>query len=291
MFGWFLGMTTALKALVVGASVVVIGAAVAVPAVIASTAQLPSTAAPTGAGSQPALSTTPTPSDTPSPTASALATNAPQAAPAKVAPQPPGDFAVTSAALNWAEFAWSAPRSGGSAPITGYLFMQSTDGGNSWKSLGSTSQTTYRLENLPANTSRVYAVEATSSDGYSFISNQQTVTTGSYVPGAPTGFILGGRGSNASDWGAQFDVTAPVSASPITGYEVGYSVNGGATWAYTAATPKPAGFTNPGAWWTGNVPWAGGIQQSMPDLIVCVRALNTFGAGPCSAAVHFEAGH
>jgi hypothetical protein len=108
------------------------------------------------------------------------------------------------------------------------------------------------------------------------------------LPNAPTGVSLGGRGcatglDGSGNCGTSVYFTAPSDSGsgPITGYQIGYSTNGGATWGYVSAIYSPS---------AGQPDWDSGptLPADPTNLLVCVRAVTSFGAGASSSSVRFQ---
>lgn len=93
------------------------------------------------------------------------------------------------------------------------------------------------------------------------------------VPAAPTNFVLAGGGCDGVGCGREFSFTPPASdgGSSITGYQAGYSFDGGTTWQFVDALNEGNGS------YIATLTGAPGIPT-----VGCVRAVNAIGAGPCS---------
>lgn len=141
----------------------------------------------------------------------------------------PGDARVT--------LTWSAPGDDGGRPVAGYAVEGSTDGGASWGPVGSpavtgTSAVVSGLTNGTGYLFRVAAVTALGTGAWAPTSSTTPRTT---AP-APAG-LTGTRGD------AQVLLSWPAPSgdggSPVTGYAVEVSADGGGTWS--PATSVPAG--------------------------------------------------
>lgn len=105
---------------------------------------------------------------------------------------------------------------------------------------------------------------------------------------APTGISLGGRGcatglDGSGNCGTSVYFTAPsdTGSGPITGYQIGYSTNGGATWGYVNAVYNPT---------PGQPDWDSGptLPADPANLLISVRAVTAYGAGASSTYVRFQ---
>ncbi|MBI1377354.1 MAG: hypothetical protein GC157_07725 [Frankiales bacterium] len=130
---------------------------------------------------------------------------------------------------------WSAPAPNGGSAVTGYAVERSTDGGLTWSSAvadtGSTalSATVTGLTNGTSYRFRVAAINAMGGGAWSAAS--AAVRPGANVtvpsaPSAPTG-VAGATGTRriTVTWVAPAD-----GGSPITGYALQYTTNGGTSW-------------------------------------------------------------
>jgi titin len=172
-----------------------------------------------------------------------------------------------------ASLSWTAPANTGGSAITGYLVQQSTDGGLTWTTAvantGSTG-TTATISGLTNGVNYEFRVAAITSAGAGAASSAAGVTPAT-VPTAPLSpAVVPGNGSAVVTW------TAPSSngGTPITGYQVEVSTDGGLTWttaiadtASTATTATVTGLTN------------GQLTQ------LRVHAINAAGTGPASTVV------
>jgi hypothetical protein len=172
---------------------------------------------------------------------------------------------------------WTAPASNGS-PIQSYVIEYSTDNGNTFTTVtfptAATADTVLNLINGTAYIFRVAAVNGVGEGPFSAWTAPVTPSGGAgagiTVPGAPTN-VTGtpGDGQVTVSW------TAPVSNgnSPITGYEVQFSCNGGQTWTGVLRTA------------TNGVPTTTTIT-GLTNGVACifrVAAINAAGIGPVSA--------
>ncbi len=148
-------------------------------------------------------------------------------------PQPPTNLSATSISSSQINLSWSAPSNNGGSPITGYQIERSTDSGSTWSVLvpntGSVS-TTYSDTGLVASTTYTYRVSTINSVGASSPSNTASATTGvqTFVPQPPTGLTASSVSSSTIN--LSWNSPGNDGGSPITGYQIERSTNGG-TWS------------------------------------------------------------
>ena len=167
---------------------------------------------------------------------------------------------------------WTAPGSDGGSPITGYKIEVSSDGGTSWSDHVANTNgpgTTYSHTGLAAGTTRHYRVSAINTNGAGAASNVDDATTGTSVPGAPTGLMATANGNTQID----LSWTAPASdgGSAITGYRIEISPNGNSSWTTHLANTSGTGTTY------AHTGLAAGTTRHYR-----VSAINTNGAGAAS---------
>ncbi|MGI0059644.1 MAG: fibronectin type III domain-containing protein, partial [Nitrosotalea sp.] len=126
---------------------------------------------------------------------------------------------------------WNAPLYDGGSPITGYMIERSTDNGTTWSTIvsdtGSTG-TTYSDTGLVHSTTYTYRVSAINAIGTSTPSNTASATTFNVVPTPPTGLTATGKLLQINlSWTAPSDN----GGTPITGYVIERSTDGGSTWS------------------------------------------------------------
>jgi len=147
---------------------------------------------------------------------------------------------VTSSSI---DVSWAAPDNGGS-PILQYSVRFRVDGVGPWQYTsvsGNPAGTSLTVTGLPAGTSYVFQVTARNAIGWaaSFSASSAPVSTLSgSAPSVPTNVAgVAGNTTVALTW------SAPSSSggSPVTGYGVDYSSDGGSTW--TTAVAASAGVT------------------------------------------------
>lgn len=291
MFAWFMGASTAIKVALSAGAVVVLTSAIAIPVAVVNSDQISVQSAGTqGEGTNATPSGTATnkssKSGSPSPTPSSTKTASPIAAPveAPVAPSSPRNLVVSSADADWVALSWATPSNTGTNPITSYNLYSSTNGGGNWSYLGSTGQgqKNYTVSGLGSATGYIFAVEASSDAGSSNFSNIASHDTVVFTPSEPVDFRItcGNSGARSDSTGTYVGVmvgcitySAPTSSgiSPVTGYEGGYTLDGGATWTITALNSS---YPMMSAEFNVN----SGIDPQ--TAVFGIRAVNAYGAGP-----------
>lgn len=303
MWAWFMSASLTIKMSIIAGVVAVSGAAVAVPVAISNSSSVLTVSAPTGtAGTnkktptgQTSESTKPseTPSSgpsSPSPSSSPSTSRNQQNPNNSVTPQAPSaprSLAVSNASGASVNLAWTAPSNSGSQSISGYNVYFSSDGGGSWANAGNTSSRSFTVSGLGPNSNYVYVVEAYSSAGTGPLSNIAASSTGTFVPDAPTNFqgYQGAGGDNIvngvvvyqqTNW---FRFVAPGNqgASPISGYEIGYSLNDGASWTWISVEGSN-GQTGPRV----DISWPVDTPGNSNTIRWTVRAVNAYGSSPMS---------
>ena len=129
------------------------------------------------------------------------------------------------------DLSWTAPTYDGGSPVTGYQVEVSEDGGSPWEELEANTSLTaakYSHTGLTPDTTLYYRVSAINEEGTGPSSNVDDATTDATVPGAPTGLEAMAKGSSRID----LSWTAPTydGGSPVTGYQVEVSEDGGSQW-------------------------------------------------------------
>ena len=145
-------------------------------------------------------------------------------------PSAPRDLTAMAVSGSQIDLTWQAPDDEDML-ITGYQLQVSEDGGTSWSNLDRTSDgstLSYSHMGLSYGATYHYQVAAFSGAGLSAYSNVAFATTYE-LPGAPTSLVA------MVVSGSQIDLTwqAPSDdgGSPITGYQLQVSANGGTSWA------------------------------------------------------------
>ncbi len=149
----------------------------------------------------------------------------------------PGAPTDTSAVRGFerATVSWTAPEWTSGSPVTGYRIEQSTDGGDTWTTAvadtGST-DTTHTVTGLTSGSPVIFRVSAINANGTGDPGTASAAVTPYAAPGAPgTPTAEPGNGQADLEW------TAPDNdgSSPITGYRIEQSTDGGDTWTTAVA--------------------------------------------------------
>jgi hypothetical protein len=147
------------------------------------------------------------------------------------APTSPTGLTAVPVLSSQINLSWSAPSDDGGSPITGYKIERSVSGGPFSVLVANTGSdaTTYYDTGLAHSTLYSYRVSATNSVGTGATSNTASATTPNVVPSPPTGLTANAISSSQINlsWSAPSDD----GGSPITGYKIERSTNGGATWS------------------------------------------------------------
>ena len=154
-------------------------------------------------------------------------------------PGAPGRLVAEAVDSSRIDLSWSAPRDDGGDMIAGYQIQFSADQGLSWSVLevntGST-ETTYSDVDLAPGTTRYYRVLAINSVGPGTPSNVASATTDAVLPGAPLVLDATAIGTSRIDlsWNPpDFD-----GGSPMIGYRIEVSADGGTTWSVLRTIPS-----------------------------------------------------
>ena len=147
------------------------------------------------------------------------------------APGAPTGLSATASGATAINLSWSAPgRTGGSA-ITGYKIEVSANGTSNWTDQvadTNSTATTYAHTGLAAGDTRHYRVSAINTNGAGTASNVDSATTGTSVPGAPTGLTATASGATAIN--LSWSAPGSTGGSAITGYKIEVSANGTSNW-------------------------------------------------------------
>src|SRR5207245_287340 len=166
---------------------------------------------------------------------------------APVAPQPPTGLATPFVSSSQISISWAAPFNDGGSPITGYKIESSTDGGTTWNVIvpnTATRGTWYSNYNLLASTSYTYRVSAINSAGTCSTSSTASATTlAPIAPQPPTALtsLHDALPIFSISWAAPFND----GGSPITGYKIERSTDGGTNWNVIVANTG-----NTGTWYS-----------------------------------------
>lgn len=320
MIAWFLAAaataTTAVKVLVITVAVSLTSLAVVIPVAVingpiahpahpsgapassSSSVNPPfgsaTSATPSRSGTSPlgAPVASPSPLD-PSPVSPSLPPQAPTSmtpsptAPAVVAAAStaPLGLALIASAGDWADVAWSAPANTGTQPLEGYALFASRDGGTSWVLSGTvpSGQLTYQYGSLLSTTSYVFAAQAITTAGTSELSNRAAHETVVFAPGVVGSLVMADRGCSRESCGGQMTIKPPAYAGVGTMfYEVGYSVDAGATWVFVDGNPWPSPGSNEIQFTTGPI-----APDQQSGILIMVRASTEYGVGTPSTVINF----
>ena len=156
------------------------------------------------------------------------ASNVDSATTGTTVPGAPTGLTATASGATQINLSWTAPASDGGSAITGYKIEVSSNGGTSWTTLVAdtgNATTTYQHTGLTASSTRHYRVSAINTNGSGTASNVDSATTGTTVPGAPTG--LTATASGATQITLSWTAPGSTGGSAITGYNIEVSSNGG----------------------------------------------------------------
>ena len=143
------------------------------------------------------------------------------------APGAPTGLTATASGTTAINLSWSAPASTGGSAITGYNIEVSPNGTSGWTDQVANTgnaNTTYAHTGLTAGTTRHYRVSAINANGTGVPSNVDSATTGTTVPGAPTGLTATASGTTAIN--LSWSAPASTGGSAITGYKIEVSPDG-----------------------------------------------------------------
>ena len=163
---------------------------------------------------------------------------------ATTVPGAPTGLAATASGTTAIDLSWSAPASTGGSAITGYKIEVSPDGTSGWTDQvadTSSTATTYAHTGLTPGTTRHYRVSAINANGTGTPSNVDSATTGTTVPGAPTGLTATASGTTAID--LSWSAPASTGGSAITGYKIEVSPDGTSGWTDQVANTSSTATT------------------------------------------------
>ena len=179
---------------------------------------------------------------------------------------------ATASGTTAINLSWSAPASTGGSAITGYKIEVSPNGTSGWTDQvanTNSTATTYAHTGLAAGDTRHYRVSAINTNGAGTASNVDSATTGTSVPGAPTGLTATASGATQID--LSWSAPGSTGGSAITGYKIEVSANGTSGWTDQVAN------TNSTATTYAHTGLAAGDTRHYR-----VSAINTNGAGTAS---------
>ena len=192
---------------------------------------------------------------------------------APTAPQPPTNLSANTISSSTINLSWTAPSDNGGSAITGYMIERSTDAGSTWSTIvsntGSTG-TTYSNTGLSPRTAYTYRVSTINGIGTSMPSNIASATTSTqmFPPQPPTN--LSATAISSSQINLSWSAPGNNGGSPIVGYKIERSTNGGAWSTIVSNTGSTSTmFTNTGMLplmtYSYRVSAINGIGTSMPS--------------------------
>ena len=194
---------------------------------------------------------------------------------APLAPNTPSVTATTGSTTSLG-VSWTAPTNTGRPAITNYDLQYRVQGASSWTNgPRNVTNTSTSIPNLASGTSYEVQVRARNAEGavaWSASGTGRTNAPAGSVPGAPTD--LTAKASGNSQINLSWSAPASSGGSPITGYRIEVSTNGGSTWSDLVAN---TGNTNRNYSHTG---LAGSVTRITRHYRVA--AINSTGAGPFS---------
>ena len=166
--------------------------------------------------------------------------------PGTTVPGAPTGLVATASGNTRINLSWTAPAITGGSPITGYKIEVSPDGNSNWSDLEASTNspaTTYAHTGLAAATTRHYRVSAINTNGAGAASSVDDATTGTTVPGAPTG--LQATASGTTRINLSWTAPANTGGRPIIGYRIEESPNGNSSWTTLEANTNSTNSTYP----------------------------------------------
>ena len=160
------------------------------------------------------------------------------------APGAPTGLTATASGTTAINLSWSAPASTGGSAITGYKIEVSANGTSGWTDQvanTNSTATTYAHTGLVSGDTRHYRVSAINANGTGVPSNVDSATTGTTVPGAPTGLTATASGTTAIN--LSWSAPASTGGSAITGYKIEVSANGTSGWTDQVANTNSTATT------------------------------------------------
>ncbi len=203
-------------------------------------------------------------------------------------PAAPTELTAAADGQTTINLSWKAPTNRGGVPINGYQIEVSPNGTDTWTKVTPAhtgTGRTYSHTGLTAGTTRHYRVYARNSKGTSAAaSNVASATTAAVrAPGAPPDLQVFSAGFHdvRLTWGR------PPSDSPITGYKVEWSTDGGTNWetliGYDDLTRTRYQFLSsrltPGSVFHFRVLARSALGDSAPSDAVSVTAASASGSG------------
>src|SRR3989475_348623 len=162
---------------------------------------------------------------------------------APIAPQPPTGLATPYVSSSQISISWQAPLNDGGSPITGYKIESSTDGGTTWNIIVANTGlpgTWYSNYHLLGSTAYSYRVSTINGIGTGTPSTTVSATTSPpTAPHLPSG--LASPSVSSSQISISWFAPSNNGGSPITGYKIESSTDGGTNWNIVAANTGSTG--------------------------------------------------
>src|SRR2546422_871876 len=158
---------------------------------------------------------------------------------ALAAPGKPIGLAGSVVSPSQINLSWTAPASNGGPSIAGYMIERSTDGGTSWLTIVTNTGIAQYINHytdyfLSASTVYTYRVSAINGIGTGFPSGSASATTSTAtVPDPPR--YLSPTVPTPSQINLSWWLPVNTGGSPITGYKIERSADGGTTWSTIVA--------------------------------------------------------
>ncbi|HJU13103.1 MAG TPA: fibronectin type III domain-containing protein [Candidatus Nitrosotalea sp.] len=187
---------------------------------------------------------------------------------------------------NMVSLSWQVPSSNGGSPITNYKIYRSASSGTETLLAQIGNVTAYNDTSVGPGQTYFYRVTASNSFGESSPSNEASATTMTSVtaPLAPVGLVA--TAASSSEINLSWAAPSSDGGSPITGYKIERSANGGSTWslivpdtALTSTTYSDAGLAA-GKAYEYRVSAINSLGTSLPSNVANVTTLATFPSSP-----------
>src|SRR5207245_1002363 len=163
-------------------------------------------------------------------------------------PDPPRYLSPTVPTPSQINLSWWLPVNTGGSPITGYKIERSADGGTTWSTIVANTGIAQYINHytdyfLSASTVYTYRVSAINGIGTGFPSGSASATTSTAtVPDPPR--YLSPTVPTPSQINLSWWLPVNTGGSPITGYKIERSADGGTTWSTIVANTGIAQYIN-----------------------------------------------
>lgn len=158
-------------------------------------------------------------------------------------PSAPQNLQATATSSSQINLSWNTSSDNGGSPIIGYMIERSNDTGATWSTIQSntgSADTTYSDTGLAHSTTYTYRVSAINQVGTSQPSSTASATTFNVVPSPPTGLTATAQLLKIN---LSWNVPSDNGGTPITGYMIERSTDGGNTWNTIVANTGSTGTT------------------------------------------------